>query len=114
MGTSEKEDTTEFIEEIKNHFRPQSGFAANYKVVMEEKKTPLIIEVNGGTLQCFYGEGNRADVEMQISRESFENIIMGRNTFQSSFMAGDMKMKGDFKVLRGLDQVLIFGSRTME
>lgn len=114
MGTSEKEDTTEFIEEIKNHFRPQSGFAANYKVVMEEKKTPLIIEVNGGTLQCFYGEGNRADVEMQISRESFENIIMGRNTFQSAFMAGDMKMKGDFKVLRGLDQVLIFGSRTME
>ena len=90
------------------------AIAANYKVVMEEKKTPLIIEVNGGTLQCFYGEGNRADVEMQISRESFENIIMGRNTFQSSFMAGDMKMKGDFKVLRGLDQVLIFGSRTME
>ena len=41
-------------------------------------------------------------------------VIMGRNTFQSSFMAGDMKMKGDFKVLRGLDQVLIFGSRTME
>ena len=43
-----------------------------------------------------------------------KNIIMGRNTFQSAFMAGDMKMKGDFKVLRGLDQVLIFGSRTMD
>lgn len=109
MGSSEKEDTTEFIKEIQEHFKPQPGVAGSYKVVIEDKKTPLIIEVNGGNLQCFYGAGSHVDVEMQVTREVFGDIIAGKNTFQASFMAGDMKMKGDFKVLRALDQVLRFG-----
>ena len=106
MGSSEKEDTTEFIKEIRDHFKPQPGLAGNYKIVMEEKKTPLIIEVNGGDLQCYYGEGSRIDVEMQTTREILQGIIAGRTTFQAAFMAGDMKLKGDFKALRVLDQVL--------
>ena len=109
MGSNEKEDTTEFLKEIQEHFKPQPGLAGNYKLVIEGKKTPLVIEVNGGSLQCFYGEGSHADVEMQMTREVLGDIIAGKNTFQASFMAGDMKMKGDFKVLRALDQVLIFG-----
>lgn len=108
MGSNEKEDTTEFIKEIQEHFKPQPGLAGNYKLVIEGKKTPLVIEVNGGNLQCFYGAGSRADVEMQMTREVLGDIIAGKNTFQASFMAGDMKMKGDFKALRALDQVLIF------
>lgn len=108
MGSNEKEDTTEFIKEIQEHFKPQPGLAGNYKLVIEGKKTPLVIEVNGGNLQCFYGAGSRADVEMQMTRDVLGDIIAGKNTFQASFMAGDMKMKGDFKVLRALDQVLIF------
>ena len=111
MGSSDKEDTTEFLKEIQEHFKPQPGLAADYRIVIEEKKTPLIIGVNGGNLQCFYGEGSHADVEMQVTRDVMNNIISGKNTFQSSFMAGDMKMKGDFKMLRALDQVLIFGAR---
>jgi multimeric flavodoxin WrbA len=108
MGTSEKDDTTEYIDEIRSHFRPQAGFAAVYRIAVEEKNTPLTLDINGGTLQCFYGNGGHADVEIQLDRECFENILSGKNTFQASFMAGDMKMKGDFKVLRALDQVLVF------
>ena len=111
MGSSEKEDTTEFLKEIQEHFKPQPGLAGSYKLIIEEKKTPLIIEVNGGSFQCFYGEGGHVDVEMQLNREALNNIISGKNTFQTSFMAGDMKMKGDFKVLRVLDQVLVFGAK---
>ena len=110
MGSSEKEDTTEFLKEIQEHFKPQPGLAGDYKLVIEEKKTPLIIEVNGGNLQCYYGEGSHIDVEMQMTREVLTGIISGKKTFQSSFMAGDMKMKGDFKVLRALDQVFVFGA----
>lgn len=111
MGSNEKEDTTEYLKDIQEHFKPQPGVAGIYKIIVEGKKTPLIIEINGGNLQCFYGEGSHADVEMQMTKTVFDNIIAGRNTFQASFMAGDMKMKGDFKVLRVLDQVLIFGTR---
>lgn len=110
MGSSEKEDTTEFVEEIRRHFVPQPGFAAGFKVVIEEKKKPLMIVIDGASIDCHYGEGGRVDVEIQLDRTSFSDIVSGRTTFQTSFMAGDMKMKGDFKVLRSLDQVLQFGA----
>ena len=109
MGSNEKEDTTEFLKEIQEHFKPQPGLSGDFKIVIEEKKTPLFIGINGGDLQCFYGEGSRADVGMQMTREVLSNIIAGKSTFQASFMAGDMKMKGDFKALRVLDQALVFG-----
>ncbi len=109
MGTSEREDTTEFIKEIQESFRPQMGFTASFKIVIEEKRTPLFIEINGGEIQCFYGEGSHANVEMQITKECLRSIVSGEKTFQGSFMAGDIKMKGDFKILGSLDQALVFG-----
>lgn len=108
MGSSEKEDTTEFVNELQAAYRPQPGIAGSYRILIEEKKEPLNVEIQGGKCHCFYGNGANADVEMQMSRETLSQIVSGRSTFQSAFMTGDMKMKGDFKVLRALDQVLIF------
>lgn len=108
MGSSEKEDYMEFIDDFKTHFHPQAGFAARYKIVIDEKKKPLTIEVDGGRMNCVYGEDGNYDVEVQMSQDSMTEIVSGANTFQRSFMAGDMKLKGDFKVLRMLDQVFIF------
>ena len=109
MSSGEKEDTTEFIKQMEEAFRPQGGFTASYKIVIEEKKMPLLIEVNGGNLQCYYGDGNHVDVEMQMSREMMRQIVEQGSSFQESFMAGNMKMKGDFKLLRELDQIFVFG-----
>ena len=108
MGNNEKDNENEFLEELKTHFKPQAGFAAKYKIVIEEKKKPLVIEVDGAKLNCFYGEGSNFDVEIQVNRASMAGIITGAVTFQRLFMAGDMKMKGDFKVLRSLDEIFIF------
>lgn len=111
MGSSDREDATEFLSDIQEHFRPQPGLTASYKLTIEEKRIPLVIEIKGGELQCYYGDGGRVDVEVQMARETLEDIIMGKSTFQASFMAGDMRMKGDFKILRALDQVLVFGGK---
>lgn len=108
MGNGDKEDTTEYIEELNSHFSPQAGFNASYKIVLEEKKKPLIIEVNGPKMNCYYGERGDCDVEIQLSRESMQELISGETSFQRSFMAGNMKMKGDFKVLRSLDDIFVF------
>jgi len=35
-------------------------------------------------------------------------VLAGRMTFQRAFMSGAMKMKGNFKVLRNLDQLFVF------
>ena len=41
-------------------------------------------------------------------KDIMDEIIAGRMTFQKAFMSGDMKMKGDFKVLRTLDLLFVF------
>ena len=38
-------------------------------------------------------------------------IIQGRMTFQRAFMAGSMKMRGDFRVLRTLDIIYDFSNQ---
>lgn len=107
--STETEDTEEYIEELKAHFVPQPGFSANYKIVLDGKKKPLIIEVNTSRIECYYGNlADVLDVEMQMQRNVMDEIINGRMTFQRAFMGGDMKMKGDFRILRSLDQIFNF------
>lgn len=109
MGNVEQEDRKEeFISELKEHFVPQPGFKAVYKIQIEGKRQPLIIEINGAANNYYYGTAEDPDVEIQISKETMDDIIFARMTFQRAFMGGAMKMKGDFRVLRTLDQIFVF------
>ena len=72
------------------------------------KKKNLIIDVRGSRLECSYGVAEQPDAEMQINRSAMEDIVNGRMTFQRAFMSGAMKMKGDFKILRMLEQLFPF------
>jgi hypothetical protein len=101
-------DSTMFLQELKEHFYPQAGFSAVYKFCMPEAQLPLILSVNGTEMECHYGDATSFDVEMQVASSIMEDIVQGRMTFQKAFMSGDMKMKGDFKVLRMLDLLYVF------
>lgn len=107
MGERE-ESGEQYIEELTKAFKPQPGFKATYKCNIENKKKPLIIEIDGGSLVCEYSNVEGADVELHINNEIVDEILAGRMSFQRAFMAGEMKMKGDFKILRTLDQVFAF------
>ena len=108
MGSNEQEESKEeYINEFKEHFVPQAGFKAVYKIQVEEKKKPLIIEVDGAENKCYYGNVENPDVEIQMGRETMDDILYARMTFQRAFMGGAMKMKGDFKVFRMLDQIFV-------
>ena len=114
MGGNEPEDgEQEYIRDFRNHFEAQPGFAAVYKIQIEGKKKPLIIEINGSEHNYYYGNVNACDVEIQMSKETMEDIIYARMTFQRAFMGGAMKMKGDFKVLRTLDQIFAFRGKIL-
>ncbi|MCM1183083.1 MAG: SCP2 sterol-binding domain-containing protein [Roseburia sp.] len=104
----EEPDSNLFLQDLREHFQPQAGFAAVYKFVLPEAKMPLIVKVDSGDMECYYGDSENADVEMQMSTDTMNEIIQGRMTFQRAFMAGDMKMKGDFKILRTLDILYVF------
>lgn len=114
MNGNEQDDSSEFISDFKKNFKPKAGFKALYKLTVDNRKKPLFIEVDGAVCDCYYGDKStngsteRADVEMQVSSTTLNEIISSRMTFQRAFMAGEMKMKGDFKTLRTLDQIFAF------
>lgn len=108
MGASGEMDSTMFLQDLRDHFHPQPGFQAVYKFNLPESKKPLIVKVDHTEMECYYGDSDTFDVEMQISSQVMNEIVQGRMTFQRAFMAGDMKMKGDFKVLRTLDMLYKF------
>lgn len=106
-GTENKKEG--FIAEFESHFKPQAGAKASYKFVLDGKLEPLWITVNQNKVECEYRTGTESvDVEISLSDNILNEIIAGRMTFQRAFMSGSMKMKGDFKTLRMLDQLFIF------
>ncbi len=115
MGSVEPAEgqQSEYVKEFESHFTPQPGFKAIYKMQIEGKKKPFVIEVNGPECKCYYGNMNSCDVEIQMDKQTMDDIIFARMTFQRAFMGGAMKMKGDFKILRTLDQIFSFMEKNM-
>ena len=101
----------EYLAEFKRAFKPQAGLKAVYSIAIEEKQKNLTISIKGNKLECRYGAAEQPDIEMQTNRSAMEDIVNGRMTFQRAFMSGAMKMKGDFRSLRTLDQIFVFEER---
>jgi putative sterol carrier protein len=110
MYNNDSDEEGEFLSDFRSQFKPQAGFRAVYKMNIENRKRPLFIDVNGATFECAYGDraNEKVDVEIGVDRETLEEIILGRMTFQRAFMTSQMKMKGDFKTLRTLDLLFDF------
>lgn len=108
LNNSNNEENGEIIDKFEQNFKPQPGYEGAYRIILEGRKKNLIIKVNHAELQCYYGAIDNADVEMQLTKEVLDDIVYARMTFQRAFMAGQMKMKGDFKLLRTLDQIFVF------
>ena len=108
LSVQQNDTQTEYITELESHFVPQGDFPANYLFMIEEKKKPLVVEVAGEELNCYYGQQENVDVYAKLTGEVMNNILAGRMTFQRAFMTGEMTAKGNFKTLRTLDQIFIF------
>ena len=110
LGEDAQEEQEEaFLKTLKDHFKPLPGFKGTYKIIFDTKKLPLCIEVKQNDLTCAYAQREKTDVEIQMTEEAMEDIVQGRMSFQRSFMSGVMKTKGDFKLLRQMDQLFVFG-----
>lgn len=101
------DDNQEYLSQMQRAFRPQPGFSAVYCFHIEEKPEDLIVSVKGPKLDMRYGRVDKMDVEMHLNRKTMEEITSGRETFQHAFMTG-ARAKGDFKVLRTLDEIFVF------
>lgn len=106
-----EEDTKEgeLIQAFTSHFKPQPGCKVAYQLHIDGKNNPLVIKVDVSELECYYGTLDNADVDIHLSQNVLDEIIYRNFTFQRAFMAGNMKMRGDFKQLCMLDIIFKFG-----
>lgn len=108
IGKNGDSSSEEYIGEIKNAFKAEAGVAGSYMIKIEGADKDLVIRVSAAGMTCEYGSLEKPDVEMETTKAVMNDIIAGRMTFQRAFMSGSMKMKGDFRILCALDQVLHF------
>lgn len=106
--SEEEDDSTSYLADFENHFKPQSDFKARYLFIIEGKKKPLTIDVDQNDLTCSYEKKNDVDVYAKMSTDVLERIIAGKMTFQRAFMTGELTAKGNFKTLRMLDDIFVF------
>lgn len=107
MNQDSMEGSDDYDNKFEKHFHPIPGFKGTYKFTMEGTGKVIGLQINGKEL-LRNDDIAKADVEAQITEEAMNEIMAGRMTFQRAFMGGDMKMKGDFKILRTLDELFVF------
>ncbi|MFA9376863.1 MAG: SCP2 sterol-binding domain-containing protein [Lachnotalea sp.] len=98
----------EYINDFKDHFICTNTHTVSYSFNISDKQRTLVLDINKEELNCYYGVMENAEVVIKLSSEVLENIMDGRMTFQRAFMSGEMTAKGDFKILRLLDEIFSF------
>lgn len=104
----EEDRQSEIHKALETHFVSIPGARGTYKIQLNGEKQPLYIELSQKDFLCSYDTGKKADVDLQMDMETMNDIIYGRMSFQRAFMGGLIKMRGEFKLLRLLDQVFVF------
>jgi putative NADPH-quinone reductase/putative sterol carrier protein len=116
MGDSEEgakifEAEEPYLAEFKKAFSPIPDIAVSFSWEIKGFQSKLIIEIDNGTLKCYYGKKDSVDVEIKSTRKVLESIVYGEAPLQTSFMAGELTAKGNFRVLHTFDTLFRFGKR---
>jgi putative sterol carrier protein len=106
MMSNESTDIDNYVARFNSKFKAIPGVNASYKILVDKK--PFSIIINGPNCNVSAGSIDKPDVEVTLGKDILEAIMSGRMTFQRAFMSGEMKMKGEFKILRSLDEVFLF------
>lgn len=70
LSVQQNDTQTEYITELESHFCATEDFTANYLFIIEEKKKPLVVEVAGEELNCYYGQQENVDVYAKLTEKS--------------------------------------------
>ena len=103
-----QEEKEEFISELNEHFKGQSGISATYHFFFADDNRNLFIRVQGDKVECNYQDDGEADVFVKMSHDIMTEIVTGKMTLQRAFMSGEVTAKGDFKTLRNFDMLFQF------
>lgn len=105
---SDQRNVDELEQSFNDAFTPNGEFEAVYEFNIAEKSEPFHIIVSKTDVKCYYGPNESSDITIKISMSVLSDITSGRMSFQRAFMTGEMTSRGDFKILRMLDQLFVF------
>lgn len=108
LGQVGNDPSTEFISSFVSHFNPVPEFSASYQFEIDGRDKPLLISVSGDDIKCEYRFDEDTDVLARLSADTMNEIVSGRMSFLRAFSMGDMTAKGQFSVLRKLDEIFGF------
>lgn len=97
-----------YVDDFKRRFVAQDGATATYSIEIEGQKDEIYIAISNGELRISSGVHRDADVAIKTTDSIMEDLMAGRMSFQRAFMTGEITAKGDFKVIRMLDQMFAF------
>jgi len=107
MMGKEHSESESYIKKFKDNFQAIPGFKASYKLAYGKKI--ISIKVSGAEAVYSSDAIENPDIEITMSEDILQEVVAGRMTFQRAFMAGNnIKIKGDFKLLRALDELYSF------
>lgn len=108
LGEIGNEPGNEFVIAMKMHYNPIGDFSASYRFELEDNNLPLYLMINGDLIECDYKDVANADVLAKLSSDTMNEIVSGRLSFLRAFSEGLMTAKGQFSVLRKLDEAFDF------
>lgn len=106
MMSHEPSNIERYMSRLKSKFSPINGFKGTYKMVIGGKS--IGVRIDGDEIALTDEPGNKFDVEVNMSEDTMNDIVAGHITFQRAFMSGSMKTKGEFGMLRTLDELFAF------
>ncbi len=109
LGQAVPGDDERLVNAFLKVFTPVKEFSANYMFMIEGYPKNLIVKVNETDIQCYFGPAEEdMDVIGKLTLSAFDKITAGQQTFQGAFMSGTMTAKGNFRILKTLDQLFRF------
>lgn len=79
-----------------------------YNVSRKEEKKTWTLDLKNGDGAVYEGapRAGKADVEISVSDSNFHKLAQGKGSPQALFMAGKLKLKGDFAAAMKMQSVL--------
>lgn len=108
MGAGSADGYSEYITELRSHFIEQKDFKARYSFMITGKSMPLIVDIKNDEIECRYANEDEADIYIKIPAEIMLRYVNGQITIQRAFGVGDISVRGDFRLIRKLDEIFKF------
>ena len=115
-GSEPAPNTGEYVNRFHKRFSPRPDVEGTYELIVSDKPSmkAMLLHVDS---KGFQGQAAsiselsdvKADARLELTWDTLNRIVDGRTNFQRSFMEGNIRMKGDFKLLSAIDKVFPFG-----